>query len=70
LEQRLAGKRDPRLRKRVPRERIVTFWAGSDGGHRLLKGVGKFQKDLTEQGPYVHPAPRARQRSSEKEGSV
>ena len=70
FEQRLAGKRDPRLRKRVPRERIVTFWAGSEGGHQLLKKVGKFQKDLTVLGPYVHPASAVRKRTSETEKSV
>jgi len=69
LEQRLAGQRDPMLRKRVPRERIVTFWAGEDGGRRLLAEVGKFQQALTVLGPYTHSQPEAGQRKSEAESS-
>ncbi|HED15338.1 MAG TPA: hydrogenase iron-sulfur subunit [Gammaproteobacteria bacterium] len=70
LEQRLAGKRDPMLRKRVPRERIVTFWAGEEGGRKLLAEVSRFQQDLAVLGPYTPPQSDVRRRASGTEESA
>jgi len=55
-EQRLDGSRDPRLRKRVPRERIVTCWAGSDGKGKLLKELKEFSTRLAALEPYEQRA--------------
>ena len=45
-EQRLAGMRDPYLRKRVPRERITEAWAGISGNMRLQQQLRAFQDRL------------------------
>ena len=45
-EQRLAGTRDPKLRKRVPRDRISTVWAGPGGARALSRAVASFRKSL------------------------
>ncbi len=45
-EQRLAGERDPYLRKRVPRERIGEFWSGLTHGKRLERELADFQDRL------------------------
>jgi ferredoxin/coenzyme F420-reducing hydrogenase delta subunit len=44
--QRLAGERDPYLRKRVPRERIGEFWSGLTRGKRLDRELADFQGRL------------------------
>ncbi|RME35170.1 MAG: hydrogenase iron-sulfur subunit [Gammaproteobacteria bacterium] len=51
-EQRLARKRDPRLRSRVPLERIDRFWAGLAKGEELKRRIGDLQDRLRELGPY------------------
>ncbi len=45
-EDRLARKRDPYLRARVPRERIGTFWAGPTDRRRLAQAVESFAARL------------------------
>ncbi len=39
---RLAGTRDPYLRKRVPRERLATFWAAVSDGKALHRALDDF----------------------------
>jgi quinol-cytochrome oxidoreductase complex cytochrome b subunit/coenzyme F420-reducing hydrogenase delta subunit len=51
-EQRLAGRRDPYLRARVPRERVATCWAGARGGPRLARELAAFRERLRRLGPY------------------
>ncbi|MGB8274283.1 MAG: hydrogenase iron-sulfur subunit [Alphaproteobacteria bacterium] len=62
MDQRLDGKRDPRLRARVPRERVARFWAGpvelralgasvADFGARLSALTGQDQAAHRPQGP-------------------
>ena len=46
MEQRIAGERDPRLRQRVPRERIATFWAGSNQSAALSEAIEAFRARL------------------------
>ncbi|MBT7943975.1 MAG: hydrogenase iron-sulfur subunit [Alphaproteobacteria bacterium] len=46
-EDRMAGLRDPYLRKRVPRERLHACWAGKTGGDRLSREVEEFTNLLT-----------------------
>jgi ferredoxin/coenzyme F420-reducing hydrogenase delta subunit len=46
MQQRLAGERDPYLRKRVPRERIGVFWSGITHGKQLERTVADFQNRL------------------------
>jgi ferredoxin/coenzyme F420-reducing hydrogenase delta subunit len=45
-EDRLAGLRDPYLRKRVPRERIHAYWAGRDGLSALRDELAQFRDRL------------------------
>jgi len=45
-EQRVAGLRDPKLRARVPRERIRYCWAGMTGGSRLARELEVFRHEL------------------------
>jgi len=47
-EDRLAGLRDPYLRKRVPRERIHLCWAGGDGTRRLVGELAAFRAGLAK----------------------
>jgi len=51
-EARLEGERDPRLRKRVPRERVDIFWAGVTRGRELRIRIEAFQARLQQLGPY------------------
>ncbi|UCC56348.1 MAG: cytochrome b N-terminal domain-containing protein [Gammaproteobacteria bacterium] len=46
VDQRLAGERDPYLRKRVPRERIAKCWAGITGNRRLQRELTAFHDQL------------------------
>jgi ferredoxin/coenzyme F420-reducing hydrogenase delta subunit len=47
-EDRLAGLRDPYLRKRVPRERIHAYWAGRDGLAPLKEELARFRQRLAD----------------------
>lgn len=49
---RLAGGRDPYLRARVPRERIVMVWAGRLGGAMLRREIAAFAARLELLGPF------------------
>jgi coenzyme F420-reducing hydrogenase delta subunit len=51
-EQRLAGTRDPYLRKRVPRERIAEAWAGITGSKHLQQQLRAFQERLIAMPPF------------------
>lgn len=51
-EQRLEGRRDPHLRRRVPRERVVAIWAGPSGGASLTHEIGLLRARLRKLGPY------------------
>jgi ferredoxin/coenzyme F420-reducing hydrogenase delta subunit len=55
--QRLAGERDPRLRTRVPRERIATCWAGVTGGARLERSLHAFRARLGALAPLERRSP-------------
>jgi coenzyme F420-reducing hydrogenase delta subunit len=48
MEQRIAGARDPRLRQRVPRERIATVWAGGNEGAALAEALAAFRARLRD----------------------
>jgi quinol-cytochrome oxidoreductase complex cytochrome b subunit/coenzyme F420-reducing hydrogenase delta subunit len=59
-EQRMAAARDPYLRQRVPRERLVLVWAGTGGRERLERELAAFRERLRALGPYRRvavPAP-------------
>ena len=43
-EARLAGKRDPHLRARVPRERLSTLWLGRHRVRELEEALGRFAR--------------------------
>jgi ferredoxin/coenzyme F420-reducing hydrogenase delta subunit len=47
-EQRIAGTRDPRLRERVPRERIVQHWRNALGARSLRRALAEFRARLQE----------------------
>jgi coenzyme F420-reducing hydrogenase delta subunit len=46
MQLRVEGKRDPRLRERVNRDRIVMFWSGVGGGAALAEELAGFQARL------------------------
>ena len=58
-EQRLDGERDPRLRERVPRERIARIWASSTDWRRLQHELAEFQDGLETYGG-IKPPPADR----------
>jgi coenzyme F420-reducing hydrogenase delta subunit/NAD-dependent dihydropyrimidine dehydrogenase PreA subunit len=65
-EQRLAGERDPNLRKRVPRERIDTVWTGITGNKRLKQQLRAFQDRLRAMPPFKRPTHKpTRERTEE-----
>jgi coenzyme F420-reducing hydrogenase delta subunit len=49
-EERIEGKRDPQLRARVPRERILRVWAGPMEASRLAGEIASFQQRLATAG--------------------
>ena len=49
---RLASERDPYLRSRVPRDRVVTVWAGRLGGAELRRELAALATRLELLGPY------------------
>ncbi len=69
-EDRLARRRDPFLRARVPRERLLTVWAGPTEAARLAADLAGFSGRLAALPPYAGarpletddaaPAPRAK----------
>ena len=59
---RLASTRDPHLRRRVPRERLRTLWAGPVGAARLVTAIAEFQRDLGAAAPLVRPVAQSAQR--------
>ena len=62
---RLAGTRDPYLRKRVPRERMATFWAAASDGKSLRRALDDFGARLAGGSPA--PAAKRPARVSEVE---
>lgn len=50
-EDRIAGVRDPHLRSRVPRDRLLTVWAGRLGRAELRRELAGFAQRLTSAGP-------------------
>jgi coenzyme F420-reducing hydrogenase delta subunit len=48
-EARIEGQRDPYLRQRVPRERILRVWPGKTGRKALARAVEAFRATLPEQ---------------------
>jgi ferredoxin/coenzyme F420-reducing hydrogenase delta subunit len=55
--QRLAGERDPYLRGRVPRQRIVSVWAGRLGGAMLRREIAALATRLELLGPFKPRSP-------------
>ncbi len=51
-EQRLAGQRDPQLRRRVPRQRITTLWLGRANPATIEREMAAFRARLRALGPY------------------
>jgi coenzyme F420-reducing hydrogenase delta subunit len=66
--QRIAGKRDPYLRKRVPRERLATCWVGVDRTPALRAELEAFRARLHGlPSPRVETDPAARKEAEEPE---
>ena len=57
-EARLAGERDPRLRERVPRERIARLWAAPTDWRRFARDLARFQASLVRLGDRNLPSRR------------
>jgi coenzyme F420-reducing hydrogenase delta subunit len=66
-QQRLAGERDPYLRKRVPRERIHECWVGISGLRRLQKELAAFRAGLKALGPLEREPPQPVPQASGRE---
>lgn len=58
-EARIEGERDPYLRKRVPRERILRVWPGKAGAARLKDALATFRASLPAQ-PAARAVPKAK----------
>jgi ferredoxin/coenzyme F420-reducing hydrogenase delta subunit len=56
---RIARERDPFLRERVPRERLLAVWAGPSEGRRLAEESAAFVARLAAMGPYDRVRPLA-----------
>ncbi|HJX19272.1 MAG TPA: hydrogenase iron-sulfur subunit, partial [Acidiferrobacterales bacterium] len=56
MDERLAGKRDPYLRARVPRERVATYWGGLVTETEIAGEINAFRARLHALGPY-QPVP-------------
>ena len=54
---RMAGERDPYLRARVPRTRIVTVWAGRLGGAMLRREIAALASRLKSMEPFKSLSP-------------
>jgi coenzyme F420-reducing hydrogenase delta subunit len=67
-DQRLAAARDPRLRARVPRERIATAWCGHAGEQELGRVMAVFRERLTGLGPYRREPERKQPEETVNEG--
>ena len=59
MEERLAGERDPALRRRVPRDRIGRIWLAENETARLSQAVQAFQESLTSQAAGSEPVAEA-----------
>jgi quinol-cytochrome oxidoreductase complex cytochrome b subunit/coenzyme F420-reducing hydrogenase delta subunit len=57
-EARNAGERDPRLRPRVPRERIGSFWAARHEKRALAGALAAFRARIAALPPAAEPPPR------------
>ncbi|MDH3899963.1 MAG: 4Fe-4S binding protein, partial [Gammaproteobacteria bacterium] len=71
-DQRLAGERDPYLRKRVPAERLGKYWAGITGNKRLQQELVAFHDRLKGLPPLPqrtpHPVDKTTADRSESHG--
>ncbi len=56
-EARIARERDPFLRARVPRERLLTVWAGPSETARLASETRRFAESLAALGPFENRRP-------------
>lgn len=52
MRQRIDRQRDPFLRERVPRERLLTVWGGVSEGRRLEREIAGFARRLADLPPY------------------
>ncbi len=68
-KQRLARRRDPYLRARVPRERIATCWAATGETRRLQRALGAFIERLDAL-PAEPPKPPKPSRPPSRPGAV
>jgi ferredoxin/coenzyme F420-reducing hydrogenase delta subunit len=56
MEDRLAGRRDPHLRARVPRERLAVCWPAPSQPRRIEREVGAFAERLAGLAPRKAPS--------------
>jgi coenzyme F420-reducing hydrogenase delta subunit len=63
---RVAGERDPYLRRRVPRERVALLWGDTNEHGRIAKAINAFQNQLSK---LPAPAKKPPERETEPEVS-
>jgi ferredoxin/coenzyme F420-reducing hydrogenase delta subunit len=68
--ERLASRRDPHLRHRVPRQRLKVVWAGRLGGHALRSTLDGFAAELERLGPMKTLATHAAVAASKEPADV
>ena len=69
MEQRIDGRRDPYLRRRVPRERVAWSWLGVGGERKLHKRIESFREELRTAGPHRRVDAAARTGIAPPDGS-
>ncbi len=65
-EARIRGERDPYLRQRVPRERILRVWPGKAGGGALAEAIAAFRDSLPAQ-PSARALPKDKGNTAAKD---
>ncbi|HMN38399.1 MAG TPA: cytochrome b N-terminal domain-containing protein [Hyphomicrobium sp.] len=67
---RFARERDPYLRARVPRERVLTVWAGPSEGRRLGAELSAFAGRLADMPAYANIRPLGEDETAEAEAAA
>jgi coenzyme F420-reducing hydrogenase delta subunit len=70
MRERVARRRDPFLRERVPRERLLVVWAGPSEGARLRRETAAFAAQLAAQPSYDKVRPLSRDEAAKSRAAA